>query len=300
MPLELDPFGFVMGHCQGLAELGLSSLHHPGGYPEAGADRWEGVKAAKSWIWEWVFDGADGPSAARLFCSHSAAGCIALKGRKIRFAMYLGPGMCCQGGGGGTLSASIAAPGRMSSFGIALWLSIPSLTLVRGRVRAAKRGGIARAGGISAGINPAALYQILPPCLHLLRQPSWAQLVLSSPLSLRLDASQWISMSHSNAEKLMIKKEFFLCIIPHLRLLSTPSLQAQAAQPQPWGLVMLRCWVMQQPCPWLTKGMGHQRSLFGPVQGWHAPSQQLLMAELPWTIQPQHLQHRTLIKSTLR
>lgn len=43
-------------------------------------------------------------------------------------------------------------------------------------------------------------------------------------------------MSHSNAEKLMIKKEFGffffpLCIIPHLRLLSTPSLQAPPRVP---------------------------------------------------------------------
>lgn len=141
---------------------------------------------------------------------------------------------------------------------MALQLLIPSLTLVRGRVRAAKQGGIAWAAGISAGTNPAAPYQMLPPCLRSLRQPSWAQLVLSGPLSPRLDASQWISMSHSNAEKLMIKKEvFFLCIIPHLRLLSTPSPRAQAAQPQPWGPVMLRRWVMREPrrqLGWGTKG----------------------------------------------
>jgi len=113
-------------------------------------------------------------------------------------------------------------------------LQIPSPTLVRRRLGAAAQGGIARAAGISAGTNPAAPYQMLPPCLCSLRQPSQAQLVLSSPLSPRLDASQWISMSHSNAEKLMIKKEFFLCIIPYLRLLSTPSLWAQGAQPQLW------------------------------------------------------------------
>ncbi|XP_037267660.1 uncharacterized protein LOC119159166 [Falco rusticolus] len=125
---------------------------------------------------------------------------------------------------------------------------IPSPSPARGRAGAAKRAGIAWAAGISAGTNPAAPYQMLPPCLRSLRQPSWVQLVLSGPLSPRLDASQWISMSHSNAEKLMIKKDFSLCIIPHLRLLSTPSPRAQAAQPQPGGLVMLgdagRCWVM--------------------------------------------------------
>lgn len=63
--------------------------------------------------------------------------------------------------------------------------------------------------GMAAGTNPAAPYQMLPPCLRSLHRPNQPQLVLSSPLSPRLDASQWISMSHSNAEKLMIKKEFF-------------------------------------------------------------------------------------------
>ena len=184
----------------------------------------------------------------------------------------------CQDAGGGTCSASIAALGRMSRFGMALGLQIPSLTLARSRVGAAEQGGIARAAGISAGTNPATPYQMLPPCLRSLRQPSRVQLVLSGPLSPRLDASQWISMSHSNAEKLMIKKEFFLCIIPHLRPLSTLSPRAQAAQPQPWGPVMPRCWVMWEPCPWLARGTGNQRSLFGTVQGWHAPSRLLLVA----------------------
>lgn len=171
----------------------------------------------------------------------------------------------CQDVGGGTRSASIAALGRVSHFGTALGLRIPSPTLARGRLGAAKQGGIARAAGISAGTNPATPYQMLPPCLRSLRQPSRAQLVLSGPLSPRLDASQWISMSHSNAEKLMIKKEFFLCIIPHLRPLSTPSPRAQAAQPRPWALVMPRHWVMREPRPWLSRGTETQKSLFETV-----------------------------------
>lgn len=223
--------------------------------------------------------------------------------------------LSCQDIGGGTRSASIAALGRMSRFGMAPLLQIPSLTLVRGRVGAAEQGGIARAAGISAGTNPAAPYQMLPPCLRSLRQPSRAQLVLSGPLSPRLDASQWISMSHSNAEKLMIKKEFFLCIIPHLRLLSTPSPWAWAAQPQPWGPVMLRRWVMQEPCPWLTPGVGNQRSLFWDraglirsipaafgdrAQGRGAGCSGSLCHPAPgYRPQTRHLQRRTLIKSTL-
>lgn len=87
-------------------------------------------------------------------------------------------------------------------------------------------------------------------------------------------------MSHSNAEKLMIKKEFFLCIIPRLRLLSTPSPRARAAQPQPWGPVMLRRWGMREPRPWLAAGMGNQRALSGTGQGWHGPSRPLLVAGL--------------------
>lgn len=145
---------------------------------------------------------------------------------------------------------------------------------------------------------------MLPPCLGSLRQPSRAQLVLSGPLSPRLDASQWISMSHSNAEKLMIKKEFFLRIIPHLRLLSTPS--PRAHQPQPRALVMPRRWGCRSRIPGSNRGWetGRQRCLF------HGASRLLLVAgsgtpgpcaiPAPCSrLQTQHLQHRTLIKSTL-
>lgn len=137
-------------------------------------------------------------------------------------------------------------PGRMRRFGTALqcrFLPTPGKEQSRG----SRASWNCLGAGIAAGTNPAAAYQMLPPCLRSLRRPSQPQLVLSGPLSPRLDASQWISMSHSNAEKLMIKKEFFLCIIPHLRLLSTPSPQAWVAQPQPWGPVMLRCRVMREP-----------------------------------------------------
>lgn len=72
--------------------------------------------------------------------------------------------------------------------------------------------------------DPAAL--IPPPLSDATTLPPLAPpaklgvLVLSAPLSPRLDASQWISMSHSNAERtgdLKIKKEVFLsiCTIPH-------------------------------------------------------------------------------------
>lgn len=224
----------------------------------------------------WIFDEADGHPAAGLSCSRDTTSCIALEagGKKIKNQVCNVPwptnvlcsSQSCQDVSGGTRSASIAALGRVSHFGTALGPRIPSPTLARGRHGAAEQGGIARAAGISAGTNPAAPYQMLPPCLRSLRQPSWAQLVLSGPLSPRLDASQWISMSHSNAEKLMIKKEFFLCIIPHLRPLSTPSPRAQAAQPRPWALVMPRHWVMREPRPWLSRGTENQKSLFETVR----------------------------------
>lgn len=56
----------------------------------------------------------------------------------------------------------VEAPGGMSRSGIT-----PELTLARNPTEAAKQGGIARAGGIRAGTNPAPLIR----CCHL----AWAR-----------------------------------------------------------------------------------------------------------------------------
>lgn len=78
---------------------------------------------------------------------------------------------------------------------------------------AGEQGGIARAARISAGTNPAALIR----CCHLASACTVGQarrsLCYPTLYPPRLDASQWISMSHSNAEKLMIKKEFFFSVL---------------------------------------------------------------------------------------
>lgn len=120
-----------------------------------------------------------------------------------------------------------------------------------------------RRSGVGCG-DPAAL--IPPPLSDATTLPPLAPpaklgvLVLSAPLSPRLDASQWISMSHSNAERtgdLKIKKErvFFV------HLYDSPPLYFPPLCPHGCSCGEWRRWVMWDRCSRLrgqrmgTKGL---------------------------------------------
>lgn len=126
-----------------------------------------------------------------------------------------------------------------------------------------------RRSGVGCG-DPAAL--IPPPLSDATTLPPLAPpaklgvLVLSAPLSPRLDASQWISMSHSNAERtgdLKIKKErVFFC--PSVRFPTAVFSPTLSPRVQLWGMEALG------DVGSLLPAQGTKDGDKRPLWGWHS------------------------------